>query len=218
MDALETIEIGPETATATVIWMHGLGADGHDFEPIVPELRLGPDVRFIFPHASRRPVTINGGFVMRAWYDILELGGKRQDEGGLRESSAQIEALIENENKRGVPTNRIILAGFSQGGAMTYFTGLRYKEAFAGLVILSGYLPLEEIVAAERNATNLDVPMFIGHGSVDPMVPVQLGKMSCNRVQEWSAHPEWNAYPIPHSVSPQEIADIAAFMQRVLGV
>jgi len=213
---LETIEIGPkENAARTIIWMHGLGADGHDFEPIAPELGLPADTRFIFPHAPQRPITINGGMVMRAWYDIVELGGARQDESGFRDSDRLIGEVIEREVERGVPLEKIVLAGFSQGGAMALFSGLRYPKKLAGLIVLSAYLPLHEKIGAEINRENLDIPIFMAHGSQDPMVPMALGKLSSEQLTQWGARPEWHDYPIPHSVCAEEIRDIATFLKRV---
>lgn len=219
MAELEFIEIGPEDqAEATVIWMHGLGADGHDFEPIVPELNVSSKIRFIFPHAPHRPVTINNGFVMRAWYDILETGlNARQDEAGVRASSQMIEMIIKNENERGVPSHRIVLAGFSQGGAMTLFTGLRYPEKLAGLIVLSAYLPIAEKLVPEIRDENLSLPIFMAHGTFDPMVPMALGERSRINLEDLGAKIEWHTYPMPHSVHPQEIMDIGRWLNRVLG-
>ncbi|MDJ0838085.1 MAG: alpha/beta fold hydrolase [Acidobacteriota bacterium] len=219
MEPLETIEIGPEQgATASVIWMHGLGADGHDFEPIAPYLGLPSTVRFIFPHAPMRPVTINAGMVMRAWYDIMELGGKRQDEEGIITSAAQISDLIRIENEHGVPTDRIVLAGFSQGGAMALYTGLRYPQKLAALVVLSAYMPLHEKTEAEMNRDALSIPMFLGHGMYDPMLPMPLGTMTRDGLLQAGADVEWHEYPIPHSVCPEEIQHIGAFLKKALNV
>ncbi len=220
-DVLEAIEI--ETAPApraTVIWMHGLGADGHDFEPIVPELGL-PDslpVRFVFPHAPMRPVTINGGAVMRAWYDVMSLGGMRsEDERGVRASQRDIEALIEREKKRGLVAGQIVLAGFSQGGAMALQTGLRHSECLAGLVALSSFLPLPDTLAAEASPANRDLPIFMAHGTRDPMIPLSRARDSRDRLLALGYRVEWHEYPMPHAVCAEEIADLSAWLRRVLG-
>ena len=216
---LETLEIetGPRPAAA-VIWLHGLGADGHDFEPIVPELRLpaAKPVRFIFPNAPQRPVTINGGMRMRAWYDILQLGGGPEDEAGIRESQGWIEELIAGEVKRGIPHGKIVLAGFSQGGAIVLQTALRQRERLAGLMALSTYLPLSKFLEKERTAANSDLPVFMAHGSYDPMIPMARAQQSRDALQALGYAVEWREYPMPHSVCPEEIADIAAFLLKVL--
>jgi phospholipase/carboxylesterase len=216
---LQTIEI--ETApkpAAAVIWLHGLGADGHDFEPIVPELGLpaSKPVRFIFPNAPQRPVTINNGMRMPAWYDILQLGGGPEDETGIRESQAQIESLISREVKRGIPHNKIVLAGFSQGGAIVLQTALRQRERLAGLMALSTYLPLSKTLGKERAAVNNDLPVFMAHGRYDNVIPLQRAVQSRDALQALGYAVEWREYPMPHSVCPEEIADIAAFLQRIL--
>ncbi|MGH7292138.1 MAG: alpha/beta hydrolase [Myxococcota bacterium] len=216
---LETIEI--ETGakpSAAVIWLHGLGADGHDFEPIVPELGL-PDskpVRFLFPNAPQRPVTINMGMRMRAWYDILQLGGGAEDEAGIRDSQRQVEKLIEQEKTRGIPARRIVLAGFSQGGAIVLQAGLRYAERLAGVMALSTYLPLAGTLAGERAAMNKDLPVVMAHGSLDPMIPMARAAQSRDALLALGYPVQWREYPMPHSVCPQEIADIAAFLLRIL--
>lgn len=217
--ALEAVEIetGPRPAAA-VIWLHGLGADGHDFEPIVPELGL-PDskaVRFVFPNAPLRPVTINMGMRMRAWYDILQLGGGPEDEAGIRSSQDLLEDLISRETKRGIPHNRIVLAGFSQGGAIALQTGLRHRERLAGLMALSTYLPLSNTLEKERAAANRDLPIFMAHGQYDDMIPMHRAAHSRDLLQALGYAPEWREYPMPHSVCPEEIADIAAFLLRIL--
>jgi phospholipase/carboxylesterase len=216
---LETIEI--ETApkpAAAVIWLHGLGADGHDFEPIVPELGLpaSKPLRFIFPNAPQRPVTINNGMRMPAWYDILQLGGGPEDETGIRESQAQIESLISREVKRGIPHNKIVLAGFSQGGAIVLQTALRQRERLAGLMALSTYLPLSKTLEKERVAVNNDLPIFMAHGQYDNVIPLQRAVQSRDALQALGYAVEWREYPMPHSVCPEEIAAIAAFLQRIL--
>ena len=217
--SLETIEI--ETGAkpgAAVIWLHGLGADGRDFEPIVPELRLpaSKPVRFIFPNAPQRPVTINMGMRMPAWYDILQLGGGAEDESGIRESQAQIEQLMAREKTRGVPANRIVLAGFSQGGAIALQTSLRQPERLAGVMALSTYLPLGAKLAAERQAINSDLPIFMAHGTFDPMIPMLRAAQSRDALLALGYPVEWREYPMPHSVCPEEIKDIAAFLLRIL--
>ena len=211
------LETRPNPSHA-VIWMHGLGADGSDFVPIVRELKLPPlGIRFIFPHAPMRPVTINGGFVMRAWYDIVVQDLVRQeDERGIRESQDLVGQLIDKEIARGIPANRIALAGFSQGGVITLQTGLRYPKRLAGLLALSCYLPLSATLEKERSASNQDVPVFIGHGTADDIVPLQQGLGARDALSKLGYKPEWHQYPMPHSVHPDEIADIGAWFQRIL--
>ena len=217
--SLETIEIetGPGPAAA-VIWLHGLGADGRDFEPIVPELGLPASrpVRFIFPNAPQRPVTINMGMRMPAWYDILQLGGGPEDEAGIHSSQGLIEELISSEAQKGIPHNKIVLAGFSQGGAIVLQTALRHRERLAGVMALSTYLPLSKTLAKERAAINNDLPVFMAHGAYDPMIPMVRAQQSRDALLALGYPVEWREYPMPHSVCPEEIADIAAFLQRVL--
>lgn len=211
-------ETGPQP-THSVVWLHGLGADGHDFAPIVPELRLPTSlaVRFVFPHATIQPVTINGGMAMRSWYDILTPNLiKREDEAGIRVSEQAIQALIARENARGVPTSRIVLAGFSQGCAMTLHTGIRFKEKFAGLMGLSGYLPLIDLAAQERQAANAATPIFLAHGTHDPVVTLERAEASRAKLVELGYSVQWHTYPMPHSVCAQEIDDISSFLQSVL--
>jgi phospholipase/carboxylesterase len=218
--SLETIEIetgnGPR---ATVLLLHGLGADGRDFVPIAQELDLsgvGP-VRFVFPNAPEMPVTINGGYVMPAWYDILGLDlAAREDERGLRASQAAIEALLEREKARGVPASRIVLAGFSQGCAVALMTGLRHAERLAGIVGLSGYLPLAALTSAERHGANAGTPVFLAHGRQDDVVPI-LGAMASRAALQALGHAvEWHDYPMGHSVCGEEIADLNHWLLRVL--
>jgi phospholipase/carboxylesterase len=211
MDAIQ-IETGPDP-DAAVIWLHGLGADGHDFEPIVPELELEKPVRFVFPHAPLRPVTINQGMRMRAWYDILQLGGGPEDEAGLRASQQLTEELI---RAQGLPADRIVLAGFSQGGAIVLLTGLRYPERLAGVIALSTYLPLAGTLAAERSEPNRETPIFMAHGRYDDLIPMQRALGSRDYLQKLGYAVEWHDYPMPHSVCAPEIADISAFLARVL--
>jgi phospholipase/carboxylesterase len=219
--ALETIEHDtPTPARAAIIILHGLGADGNDFVPVAHELDLaavGP-VRYVFPHAPTRPVTINGGYVMRAWYDILGLDARelREDERGLRESQALVEGLIAREKERGIAAARIVLAGFSQGGAMTLMTGLRHHERLAGLVGLSGYLPLAARTDAERHDANRDTPIFLAHGSADPVIPVARARQSRDALVAMGHAVEWHEYPMPHSVCEAEIADLNRWLLRVL--
>jgi phospholipase/carboxylesterase len=217
--SLETIQIetGPKP-TAAVIWLHGLGADGHDFEPIVPELRLPPSkpVRFIFPNAPVRPVTINNGMRMPAWYDILQMGGGAEDEAGIRASQSQIEELVSEQKKKGIPANKIALAGFSQGGAIVLQTALRCTERLAGVLALSTYLPLREKLNKERQAANLDVPIYMAHGSFDPMIGIDRAQHSRELLEAQGYKVEWHEYPMPHSVCPEEIGDIAKFLLRIL--
>jgi phospholipase/carboxylesterase len=201
-----------------VIWLHGLGADGHDFEPIVPELGLPPSkpVRFIFPNAPMRAVTINMGMRMRAWYDILQMGGGPEDEAGVRESQAQIEGLIAAEAKRGVPHDKIVLAGFSQGGAIVLQTALRQRERLAGVLALSTYLPLATTLAKERTPANGALPIFMAHGRYDNMIAIDRATKSRDALQGLGYAVEWHEYPMQHSVCPEEIADIAAFLLKIL--
>ena len=206
------IETGPKPEAA-VIWLHGLGADGHDFEPIVPELRLKKPVRFIFPHAPIRPVTINQGMRMRAWYDILQLGGGPEDDAGLRASQKITEELIREQR---MPASKIILAGFSQGGAIALQTALRFPERLAGVVALSTYLPLSATVAAERSDANRDTPIFMAHGQYDDLIPMSRARTSREQLEKLGYKIEWHDYPMPHSVCAPEIADISAFFSKVI--
>ncbi|MBV9620702.1 MAG: dienelactone hydrolase family protein, partial [Gammaproteobacteria bacterium] len=212
------IETGPQPQAA-VIWLHGLGADGHDFEPIVPELaRSGlPPLRFVFPHAPVRPVTLNGGYAMRAWYDIIAIDRRtREDEPGIRASQALVEQLIGRENARGIRSERIVLAGFSQGGAMALFAGLRHARPLAGIIGLSCYLLLGDRLLPEREAANAHTPIFLAHGTQDPVVLPFLGDEAHRALAAAGHEVEWHAYPMPHSVSPQEVADLAGWLRRVL--
>jgi len=205
--------------TASVIWLHGLGASGDDFAAIVPELDLTacPPIRFVFPHAPSIPVTINGGYVMPAWYDILATPGeRREDEAGIRRSALAIEALIARELARGVRADRIILAGFSQGCAMVLHTGLRHPQRLAGILALSGYLPLATALAVERSAANQDTPIFMAHGVSDPMIVLSRAEASRDLLQGMGYAVQWHDYPMPHSVHPAEIEDIGHFLRSVL--
>ena len=210
MDAVE-IETGPDPA-ATVIWLHGLGADGHDFEPIVPELRLPQPVRFVFPHAPVRPVTINNGMRMRAWYDISQFGGGAEDEAGIRASQQMLEQLISNEKKN----RKIILAGFSQGGAIVLQTALRHPERLAGVMALSTYLPLAGSLEKEASPANKDLPIFMAHGRFDDIIPLERAQRSREALEKLGYRVTWKEYPMPHSVCADEIRDISEFLARSL--
>ncbi len=217
---LETIEVqtGPDP-TGAVIWMHGLGADGHDFEPMVPQLVHPGEraLRFVFPNATVRPVTINGGYAMRAWYDIAGFDRHAaQDESGVRASDAAIRALIRRENERGIATERVAVAGFSQGGAMALFTGTRYPEKLAGIMGLSCYMLLASKFEAERAPANQSTPVFLAHGVYDPVVPPALGEETRRLLAAANYAVEWHSYPMPHSVCPEEVASIAAWLRKVL--
>ena len=209
MEAIE-IETGPNP-TASVIWLHGLGADGHDFEPIVPELRLTKPVRFVFPHAPIRPVTINQGMRMRAWYDIFQFGGGREDDAGIRASQKLVDDLIAKERGR-----KIVLAGFSQGGAIVLQSALRHPERLAGVMALSTYLPLSATVEGERSAANKDLPIFMAHGKFDDIIPIDRAQQSRDFLKKLNYPVEWHEYPMPHSVCAEEIADISAFLVKLL--
>ena len=217
---LETIDIQTGDAPrASIIVLHGLGADGNDFVPFAQELRLAPvgPVRFVFPHAPMRPVTLNGGYVMRAWYDIVGTDlVRREDEAGLRESQASIEALVAREVERGIPASKIVLAGFSQGCAMTLMTGLRHPEALAGLAGLSGYLPLAATTAQERSAASRQVPIFLAHGRSDPMIALARATASRDALLALGHTVEWHEYAMPHSVCAEEVADLNRWLLKVL--
>ncbi|MGX9221313.1 alpha/beta hydrolase [Massilia varians] len=221
MELLQNIEI--ETAPnpqVAVIWLHGLGADGNDFVPLVNELDLAglPGIRFVFPHAKTMPVTINGGYVMRAWYDITgaELT-RREDEGGLRASQRDVEALIAREKARGIPASRIILAGFSQGCAMTLQTGMRHPEKLAGMLCLSGYLPLANVVINERTQESLATPIFMAHGTHDNVVPFARARESKDVLVSLGYQVEWHEYMMQHSLCLEEVQDISKWIRKVLG-
>ncbi len=218
-EPLQTIEIETRpNPTHSIIWMHGLGADGNDFVPIVPEIKLGSlAVRYVFPNAPMQPVTINGGYVMRAWYDITGQDlDRRGDEKGIRQSQLAIEALIEREIQRGIPSQRIVLTGFSQGGVIALQTGLRYANRLAGIMSLSAYLPLSEALDKEAHASNHGLPVFIAHGIADNIVPIKLGTTSRDRLTALGYAVEWHQYPMPHSVCPEEISDIGIWLRRIL--
>ena len=214
LDAIE-IETGKRPSTS-IIWLHGLGADGHDFEAIVPELDLpAVAIRFVFPHAPMRPVTINAGMVMRAWYDVSDAAIRREDEAGVRASQAHLEALIAREKERGTSANRLLLAGFSQGGAIALHTGLRHRDRLAGIMALSCYLPVADTLAAEAHAANRDVPVFMAHGTLDPVVAISRALESRELLGREGYAVDWHQYPMPHSVCPDEIRDIGTWLQRV---
>lgn len=216
---LECIEITTSTKPEfAVIWLHGLGADGNDFAPIVPDLDVDHiPIRFIFPHAPIMPITINGGMPMRAWYDLYVMDLVRhEDEKGLRESQQMVKTLIARENARGIPTENIVLAGFSQGSAMTLQTALRLEEKLAGMLCLSGYLPLADKIEAERHAANQDTPIFMAHGTQDSVVPIVRAEETHAKLKDLGYDIEWHTYAMPHAVCPQEIAAISNFLKRIL--
>lgn len=219
-ELLETIDIdSAPNPGVSIIWMHGLGADGNDFVPLVRELDLTgvPAIRFIFPHANVMPVTINGGYPMRAWYDIL--GNdivRREDEAGLRASQAQVEALIAREKARGIPAERIILAGFSQGCAMALQTGLRHPEKLAGLMCLSGYVPLADKLSNERSPESLGTPIFMVHGRADGVIPIARAEQSRELLKALGYQVEWREYMMQHSLCEEEIGHIGAWLKKVL--
>lgn len=216
---LDALEVATDpNPTAAVIWLHGLGADGNDFAPIVPELDLpATPIRFVFPHAPSMPVTINGGYVMPAWYDILGTDiNRREDEAGVRASQKAVEQLIEREHERGIAPNHIVLAGFSQGGAIAFQTALRRSQPLAGVMALSTYVPLAATLATERSTTSSTVPIFMAHGRYDPIIPLATAERSRDLLQGLGYAVEWHEYPMEHSVCPEEIAAIGAFLRKVL--
>ncbi len=212
--------IEPEgDASASVIWLHGLGADAHDFEPIVPELgdELRSCVRFVFPFAPHRPVTINGGMVMRAWYDVSDTDlARRADEKGVRESGDILSAMVDVEVQNGIPTDRVVLAGFSQGGAIALHTGLRFPQPLAGILALSAYLPLREPTRQEATDANRKVPIFMAHGSQDPVIPLSTSETSRKFLTDLGYVVECHTYPMPHSVCAEEVRDIRDWLSRIL--
>jgi phospholipase/carboxylesterase len=219
-ESADAVVLNPSvSATAAVIWLHGLGADGFDFVPIVNELRLPATlpVRFVFPHAAPRPVTINNGFVMRAWYDILGFGaGRPEDEAGIRQSEEVVRQYVEREVAGGIATGRIVIAGFSQGGAIALQAGLRYPQRLAGIMALSTYLPLRATVTSEASGANRDVPILMCHGLRDPIVPAELGKASRDALQALGYPVEWQSYPMEHQVCMEEVVDISNWLQARL--
>ena len=216
-ESADAVVLAPATpASASVIWLHGLGADGHDFVPIVPELKLpdSPGVRFVFPHARVRPVTLNMGMRMRAWYDIKTLTAEgRADEEGLRESIALLERFIAAERAGGIASSRIVIAGFSQGAAVALHAALRHAEPLAGILALSSYLPLQALLAAELSEANRATPILMCHGQQDPVLPLALGVMACNWLRASGYRVEWKEYPMQHQVCLPEIQDIATWLR-----
>ncbi len=216
----ECVILDSEAPRHSVIWLHGLGADGHDFEPIVEELYFPQKAhaRFVFPHAPVRPVTINNGMAMRAWYDIRSLQiDSEEDAAGIHDSARTIEALIDAEKARGIPAGQIVLAGFSQGGAIALHAGLRHAERLAGILALSTYLPLRDDLAAQRSAANREVPIFMAHGSHDNVVPLATGRAACALLRELGYAVDWHEYPMDHAVIPAEIDDISCWLGATLG-
>jgi phospholipase/carboxylesterase len=216
LPALETVELctGPNPS-ASIIWLHGLGADGHDFEALVPHLAWpeAPDIRFIFPHAPVRPVTLNGGMPMRAWYDILSIdSGRGHDQRGIMESISQITALLEHEQERGIASERIVLAGFSQGGAIAMQLALRHPHKLAGLITLSTYLLFADQLESNLDPANRNMPVFAGHGNQDPVVPFSMGELMVQRLQTMGYPVEWHNYPMQHSVCAEEVEDIVVWL------
>jgi phospholipase/carboxylesterase len=216
-ELLDAVEIATaDSASLAVIWLHGLGADGHDFVPIARELALPFGVRFVFPHAPARPVTINGGFVMRAWFDLLSLERTGPvDEAGIRASAAAVERLIARERANGFPSDRIVVAGFSQGGAIALHAALRHAEPLAGILALSTYLPLAASLGREHAPANRSVPIWLGHGTDDPVIRLELAKASRDELTAAGYSVEWHAYAMAHSVCPEEIADMRAWLTRI---
>ncbi len=219
-ELLECIELETAPApTAAVIWLHGLGADGNDFVPIVPELGLSDmPIRFIFPHAPRQAVTVNNGMVMRAWYDISDAAIRREDESGVRASQKRIEDLIEREQQRGIPASKLVLAGFSQGGAIALHTGLRFSSKLAGVMALSCYLPLADKLDAEASEANRNTSIFMGHGLSDPVVVHSRAVESREHLRKNGYRIDWHDYRMPHSVCGEEVTDISAWLRQVLSV
>ena len=223
MDTAETVEVGGgEKPDGTVIWLHGLGADGHDFEPIVAELDLDKqaDLRFVFPHAPVRPVTINGGIPMRAWYDVMSLDRSGpQDEAGIRDSAETLKRLIEREHDRGVDYDRVVLAGFSQGGAIAMHTAMRFPEKLAGLMALSTWMPLEATIDGEvmqsPESQPRDLPVLMAHGSFDPMLPIAVGQHARDIMQKAGFDVQWHEFPMAHAVCAEEIAEIRRWLLSI---
>jgi phospholipase/carboxylesterase len=219
LQALESVvvETGPDPSF-TILWLHGLGADGHDFEPLVPELleRGMPALRFIFPHAPVRPVTLNNGYRMRAWYDIVGIDRRSaEDFTGMQATAASVQRLIAQQSEAGIPAERMVIAGFSQGGAMALHIATRAEQRFAGVIALSCYLPLAKELAASRQPANDATPIFMAHGISDPVVPLELGRESWRLLQAAGYRVEWHEYPMPHSVCEPEVADMRAFLARI---
>lgn len=219
IETTDAVILEPREARSAVIWLHGLGADGHDFEPIVDELNFPAkaQTRFIFPHAPQRPVTLNGGYVMRAWYDIVAIDPDApEDEAGIRESASSLEKLLRQQIATGIPANRIVLAGFSQGGAVALHAGLRQTQALAGIMALSTYLPLGTTLPAELAAASKRIPVFMAHGRFDDVVPLQLAEVARTALNHWQYKVEWHSYPMPHSVCAEEVNDVSRWLSQVL--
>jgi phospholipase/carboxylesterase len=214
-----TVELSTgDSPELAIIWLHGLGADGHDFEPIVPELDLPFPARFVFPHAPVRPITVNGGMEMRGWYDIFGFGvNVREDAAGIRASAAAVTRLIDREIERGLTASQIVLAGFSQGGAIALHTALREPRSLGGVLALSTYLPVGDTLAAERSAANAGVPIFMAHGSADPLLPLALAEGTRRTLEGLGYAVDWHVYAMPHSVCVEEIAAIAAWLAQRVG-
>ncbi len=219
IDAIE-IQTAPNPCSS-VIWLHGLGADGHDFESLVPQLQLSEDLplRFIFPHAPFRRITANGGMMMRGWYDIIDMPididrVQREDRAGITQSAQMVYRLIERENQRGIASEQIFLAGFSQGGAVALFAGLRLKTRLAGIIALSTYIPEAHTLATEKSSHNQTTPIFIGHGTDDPLIPLSIATHSHQLLLKQDYHVEWHTYPMPHSLHSTEITDIAHYLKK----
>ena len=211
---LECVEIEPTlNPLGSIIWLHGLGADGHDFEPIVPDLDVNVPVRFIFPHAPMRPVTINGGLEMRAWYDV-DPQSSLSGTDAIRDSAKAVQELVNEENQRGIPNDKIVLAGFSQGGVIATYLGLRTEERFAGIVALSTYIHDHEHVIEEVSFNSIDTPIFMAHGIMDPMIPIARAVTSREALIVGNYQIEWHEYGMGHQVCPEEISDISAFLKR----
>lgn len=217
---LSCVEVEPsKPANATVIWLHGLGADGHDFEPVVPALKLPESlpIRFVFPNAPHQPVTVNGGMVMPAWYDILEMSIERKiDVDGLLKSVQQIDALIQREIDRGIASDRIVLAGFSQGGAVAYHAALCYPKRLAGLITLSTYMATAELIEQQRSDINRNIPVVIHHGTADDVVPISLGTQATEKLQQLGYQPQWHSWPIDHGLCLEEVESIGEWLVRTL--
>lgn len=210
------LETGPNPQHS-IIWLHGLGADGEDFVPVAEQMQLPSAVRYIFPHAPMQPVTVNGGYVMRAWYDIIAMDiGAQQDEAGIRDSQAEIEKLIAQERARGIAAANIYLAGFSQGGAIALHSGLRHNERLGGIIALSTYLPLSQTLPQEASAACQGIPVFMAHGTEDPIVPYQLGQSSSQKLIDMGYPLDWHEYHMPHSVCMEEIADLERWLAQRL--
>lgn len=217
----ETVEVCTgQDPTASVVWLHGLGADGHDFEPVIPHLlwQDAPAIRFVFPHAQERPVTINGGMRMRAWYDILDFDIERDhDETGIENSVQQVSELVKREQRRGVSSDKIVVAGFSQGGAIAIQAALRYPQRLAGFIALSTYLLHADKIGSQLSPVNRDLELFIGHGKQDPVVPFQWGETAAEKCRQLGCRVEWHEYPMEHSVCIEELQHISQWLSRTLG-